>query len=120
MSLVPILAAIGEVTSVEDLNVGRNSITGRLQTTDILLIIAVALLLLTALVCWAIFIRKPASETRSRVHKSHPQVEETEDGMIRKRKKHRRQRREHRQRNPTLNEAGGLPPVRPNSNTPPI
>jgi hypothetical protein len=87
---------------------------------DLLVIIAVALLLLTALVCWAIFIRKPKAETRDRVYKSQLKVEETDDGQIRKRKKHKRPRREHRQRNPTLNEAGGLPPVRPSGNPPPI
>ena len=119
MSLIPILAAANDMLSADDLRTPATVARG-LQMSDVLVIIAVALLLLTALVCWAIFIRKPKAETRERVYKSRPHVEETEDGQIRKRKKHRRPRREHRQRNPTLNEAGGLPPVRPADDHPPI
>src|SRR5687768_11358908 len=103
-----LLAASLDAPTPADLKTSKTLARG-LQAFDILVIIAVALLLMTALVCWAIFIRKPKAETRERVYKSKPRVEETEDGMIRKRKKHRRQRREHRQRNPPLSEAGGLP-----------
>lgn len=121
LSLIPILAAADAMAPVtaEDLKTSKTAVHG-LQAMDLLVIIAVALLLLTALVCWAIFLRKPKAESRTRVYKSRPHVEETEDGQIRKRKKHKQPRREHRQRNPTLNEAGGLPPVRPSGSPPPI
>ena len=117
----PILAAAASANTITPEDLQHTGGVGRgLQAMDFLIIIAVALLLLTALVCWAIFIRTPAAESRERIHTSRPKVQETEDGKIRKRKKHRRPRREHRQRNPTLNEAGGLPPVRPSGSPPPI
>jgi hypothetical protein len=119
LNFIPMLAAAAVELTPEDLKTSKTVARG-MQAMDLLLIIAIALLLLTALVCWAIFIRKPTSETRTRIHRSRPRVEETDDGTIRKRKKHKSPRREHRQRNPTLSEAGGLPPVRPDGSSPPI
>ena len=113
-----ILAAAAQEVTPEDLKNARAASQG-LQVSDLLLVIAVALLLLTALVCWALFIRKP-DQGGKHTYKSRPTVQETDDGRIRKRKKHKRPRREHRQRNPTLSEAGGLPPIRPNEGPPPI
>jgi hypothetical protein len=116
--LTAMLAAAAPEVTPEDLKTARTAAQG-LQFSDLLLIIAVALLLLTALVCWAIFIRKPGAGEKH-TYKSRPTIQETEDGRIRKRKKHKRLRREHRQRNPTLSEAGGLPPIRPSGSPPPI
>jgi hypothetical protein len=73
------------------------------------------------LVLWAIFIRKPRNEhARTRVYKSPSDVEELDDGTIRKKKRLKRRRRDHRTRNPTLAEAGGLPPMRSDDGPPPI
>lgn len=116
-NLTPFLASAAEAVA-EEFKTSRTGAQG-LQTMDLLMIIAAALLLLTALVCWAIFIRRP-DEGEKRDYKTRPHIQETEDGRIRKRKKHKRLRREHRQRNPTLSEAGGLPPVRPSGSPPPI
>ena len=85
------------------------------RAVDILVVIVAILLVMTLLICWAIFIRKPRNEqTRTRIYKSHSHAEEElDDGTVRKRKRHKTPRRSHRTRNPTLAEAGGLPPVRP-------
>jgi hypothetical protein len=100
----------------------RTNLTG-LQITDLLVVISCILVILTILIVWAVFIRKPKSDLgRTRVYRSHhhAEVEERDDGTIRKRKRHKKQRRAHRQRNPTLSEAGGLPPLRPDQTHPPV
>jgi hypothetical protein len=79
---------------------------------SLLLLVGLAILVLLIVILWAIFIRKP-TEVRSstpKLSQSTPQVTETEDGRLRIRKKHRKRRRDHRGRNPTLAETGGLPP----------
>ena len=45
--------------------------------------------------------------------------DESESGDGRVRRRVRRRRRDHRPRNPSLAEAGGLPPVRPEDSAPP-
>lgn len=101
-------------TDALGLPVGASGAGHIFRAVDILVVIAAILLVMTALICWAIFIRKPTNEhARTRVYKSHSDTEEREDGTVRKRKRHKTQRRAHRARNPTLAEAGGLPPVRP-------
>jgi hypothetical protein len=87
---------------------------------DMMALLGVALLLGLTLLIWAAYIRKPKSETTERVYNSRPYVEEREDGTIRKRKKRKRLRRDHRTRNPTLAEVGGLPPLKSDSTPPPI
>jgi hypothetical protein len=92
-----------------------------MRATDLLLVIAVTCLVATALVIWALFIRKPKEDAgREAARKARPIVEEREDGTIRKRKRLKRLRRAHRTRNPTLAEAGGLPPMREDGSQPPI
>lgn len=92
-----------------------------MRASDMLLIITIAVVLGLILLLWAVYIRKPKGErTSSRVYKSRPYIEEREDGTIRKRKKSKRPRRHHRQRNPTLAEVGGLPPVKTGAPPPPI
>jgi hypothetical protein len=64
---------------------------------------------------WAAFIRK---KKRRRAHHSHGHSHNSEREKAAapeepQRRKWRRRRREHRPRNPTLAETGGLPPVRP-------
>jgi hypothetical protein len=76
-----------------------------------IMILAVAAVLTTLIVCWAVFIRKPKQVKASspRLASPAPAVTETDDGRLRVRKKHRKRRRDHRGRNPTLAETGGLP-----------
>lgn len=92
--------------------VGSSQLPG-MHFSDLLIVLIVAVLLMTALICWAVFLRKPKNEHgRTRIYKSRPTEEVTEDGLIRKRKRRKEKRREHRTRNPTLSETGGLPPPR--------
>ena len=121
LNLIPFFAANPVQNPLDQLGVQpapRNLLGMRL--TDVLLIIAITLLIGAILVVWAIYIRKPKTETDSREYKSRPYVEEREDGTIRKRKKRKRLRRHHRDRNPTLAEVGGLPPIKGDSAPPPI
>lgn len=116
--LTPLL---GATDPAEVLNAGATATRNatRLHMTDLLIVITLCLLLMTALVVWAVFIRKPKTDgSRARIHKPRAQVEEREDGTIRKRKRIRKQRRAHRERNPTLSEVGGLPPQRPDGAPP--
>ena len=91
-----------------------------MRATDMLLIIAITLVVGLVLILWAVYIRKPKAERQSRDYKSRPYVEELDDGTLRKRKKRKRLRRHHRERNPTLAEVGGLPPLKGDSAPPPI
>jgi flagellar biosynthesis/type III secretory pathway M-ring protein FliF/YscJ len=94
----------------------------RLVLGDILLILGALVALTLILIVWARYIRKQRRRrTRASSSKPHKLVpveqpddspdEELEPGT-RRRRKFRKQRREHRGRNPTLAETGGLPPKR--------
>ncbi|MDQ6633073.1 MAG: hypothetical protein M3Y82_15180 [Verrucomicrobiota bacterium] len=80
---------------------------------ELLIVLGVGLLLLIILLFWAAFLRK-----RKRRHaKSHfdsssvaKKIERSEKNSEKQRIKLRR--RDHRPRNPTLSETGGLPPLK--------
>jgi type II secretory pathway component PulM len=83
-------------------------------TQDGIIIFGAMFLVAFLALIWAIFIRKPAH--RRRHHHAHKSAERTaapvEEAPSPKRRKWRKQRREHRPINPTLAQTGGLPPVR--------
>lgn len=83
---------------------------------DMALIIGAAALIFGAILAWIVFVRGPKKHPSERRHPAppnpQPQVTLTEDGRERHRKKKRLRRRDHRQRNPTLAQTGGLPPPR--------
>ena len=79
------------------------------------LVVAGALLAVTLIVTtWAVFIRKRKRRASRHAddYKRAP-IESSSSAAGSKGRKWRRRRREHRPRNPTLAETGGLPPVRP-------
>jgi hypothetical protein len=119
--LTPIFAATVVESAINQLPVqpAPRTLLG-MRLSDMLLLVGVALLIAVALIIWAVFIRGPKDERSERNYHSRKYVEERDDGTIRKRKKHRRRRRDHRQRNPTLAEVGGLPPLKSDSTSPPI
>ncbi len=85
------------------------------STRHQLIIGLVILALITfAAAIWALFIQAPSENRRAR-----GQVRR-EGEPHRKRRKWKRRRREHRPRNPTLAETGGLPPPRENPPVGPI
>ena len=91
--------------------------------SDLILVIGLAALLFGGLITWIVFIRGPRkhpSENRNLPQASNPKVTVTDDGRERHRKKHRSRRRDHRQRNPTLSQTGGLPPPRDPEESPTI
>jgi len=76
-----------------------------------------ALGLLAALIIWAVFFRKSEGRReRGRILDSEG-VEPVE--LSHRSRRRRRRREKHRPRNPTLAEAGGLPPVRDEDSPPP-
>ena len=93
-------------------------------TQDMLVVLGVGGLLLIMLLIWALFLRKkPRSHSHSR-HRSAIHIEESSESdsdHARHHHRHRRKRRrrEHRTRNPTLAETGGLPPPRSEPQPPP-
>ena len=79
-------------------------------------------LIILLVLYWAIAIRKPRRRHHRHHHRHHsrhwglnpdaPVEEEDEAEEKGGEQRHRRRRREHRPRNPTLAETGGLPPIR--------
>ena len=96
---------------------------------DVILIIllAVGLLLGLMLVVRYLYTRRPrkrhTSNSRKVFRHGHPPEEggepEAESAEARRRYKYRWKRREHRVRNPSLSETGGLPPARNEDSTQP-
>ena len=124
MSIWPILAAAAVApTTIKDLpDYSRGS---RLAFSGLSVILGILGLLLVGLVFWARFIRGPKKhpeelnrpELKSNLN---PSVTLTDDGRERHRKKKRVRRRDHRQRNPTLDQVGGLPPPRDPQESPSV
>lgn len=86
--------------------------------SDVFLITGGAVLVFLLFFAWIVFVRGsrsslPGMRVRSNHSHSHSQTEVRSDGTQRVRKKRRERRREHRGRNPTLAEVGGLPEPRP-------
>jgi hypothetical protein len=121
LNFVPIFAANQVQNPLDQLGVqpAPRNLLG-MRAIDVLLIIAITLVLGLILLAWAVYFRKPKADRGPRTFNSRPYVEEREDGTIRKRKKRKRHRRDHRQRNPTLAEVGGLPPPKGDTVPPPI
>ncbi len=86
---------------------------------DALLIIAVGVAFALIFFVWAKYFRK--SETETTTHHWLQEDDDEEESDTGKHKGHRRKkkrlRRDHRPRNPTLAETGGLPPPRPPEQT---
>ena len=90
----------------------------RLVMSDLMLVLADALGVAIVLFVWAKYLRKPKSRSgrgRSSNRSSAaapPEETEGSSEQRRERRRRRRHRRDHRPRNPTLAETGGLPPVK--------
>ena len=95
---------------------GSNSFLSSFTYPLLIIGIAIGLVLLSGLLY---FFFKRSSALSSQSSKTHrlTQSKTAIDDVSKKRRKRRRRKRDHRKRNPTLSEAGGLPPVNfdPNS-----
>ncbi len=90
--------------------------TPRLVFSDLMIVLAVCVTVCTALVVWAVLFRKPKDARESRgAAKSTPlqAADDLEEGARNRKKRRKKRRREHRLRNPTLAETGGLSSPRP-------
>ena len=94
---------------------GSNSFLSSLTYPFLIIGIAIGLVILSGLLC---FLFKRSSNSSSQSSKTHrlTQSKTAIDDVSKKRRK-RRRRRDHRKRNPTLSEAGGLPPVNSDPNS---
>ncbi len=103
-----------------------NEADHRFTSNDILIVISVAVAVAAILVVWAVFIRKkkeeadyvyPQATSKDGESSLGENGEDSEHGQRRRRRKKRRVR-DHRPRNPTLQQTGGLPPPRPEDRPP--
>jgi type VI protein secretion system component VasK len=105
----------------EDVPIGKSWPPG--GERDVFVVIGALVLVVVLLLVWALAIRKP--RRRHRRHHHHRQEsrqwgmnpdaglqDEAEAEGKPAETRRRRRRREHRQRNPTLAQTGGLPPIR--------
>jgi len=81
-------------------------------TREAVVIVGALLLVISLAFAWAAFVRKPRGTSHNNRRSRPSKNEFQKDSVTPKRKKWRRRRREHRPRNPTLAETGGLPPIR--------
>jgi hypothetical protein len=118
MNLTPFFLADADLDTI------MKSWRGMAPETRGVLIVFSAIMLVTLLVVgWAVFIRKRRRRRREHHHSrwhstgsaEASDTSEDEDGSSSSKKRRRRRRsgRQHRPRNPTLAETGGLPPIRP-------
>ncbi len=111
MNISPIFAA----PTLNDLpDFSRGS---RIVASDLTIVLLLIGALVLCLVVWVVFIRGPKKHPEEANRPvlgatPNPYVTVTEDGRERHKKKRRVRRRDHRQRNPTLDQTGGLPPPR--------
>jgi hypothetical protein len=114
--ITPLLAATG------GLDLPGSSKVPRLVASDLILIIGLAALLFGAVITWVVFVRGPRKHPseRSSPKLAAPKPVVTDDGRERRKRKKRMRRRDHRQRNPTLSQTGGLPPPRDPEEAPTI
>ena len=119
-----IVVLLGQLSALEELAPSKTlGKTGGMLVRDMFLIGGALLVLSLVLVFWA------RSVTRRRRHRRHassrPETTSTasrdvaSEGREHRHHRRRRQRRDHRGRNPTLEETGGLPPLRNESSATP-
>ena len=111
--------------NVDAVNVQWHSPSG--ATREFLLVLGAFVLVTAVLLLWARYFRKRRRH-HSHHHHHHHSTEQsaatgtdlTASGQETHRRRRRRRRREHRPRNPTLAETGGLPPLRPDPPSEPL
>lgn len=112
--LQPFLAA-GLDPSVTPVNRGGKLPTFLFSDMGLILIAALVLTVLLAVgIKYAVRPRTPSVNGRIRAEV----IEKEGETLVRVKKRSRRRRREHRGRNPSLAETGGLPPERPEGAAP--
>jgi len=95
------------------------------STYESMFLFGVLLALTLALFIWAYFLRRKRRRHHARSSRSSSGSQSHTDKVVtvfqggRRRRKRYRRRREHRPRNPTLAETGGLPPIRSEDQPPP-
>lgn len=118
MNILPLLA------SASDLGISAPTKGSRIVASNLVLMLALALLIAGVFIAYIVFVRGSKSEIQIPSRRIHADDEEdsssssSEKEEGRRRKKKRTRRREHRHRNPTLSQTGGLPPSRDSDPSP--
>jgi len=122
-ALYPLLAAVDPLDGPSTVFDGQVTKIFGMNARDVVLLAGMALLFGAALFLWAYLTRKKrrltiglASRAIYRAEPKEEREEEEEEDSERRRYRKKRRRRHHPEllpRNPTLQETGGLPPLRP-------
>jgi hypothetical protein len=88
---------------------------GRGTMSSLGVVLLAALVVALGVILWAVFVRQRPGRRERGTLQDAPEPSEPEERGSRR----RRRRREHRGRNPTLSEIGGLPPRREGPPSPP-
>ena len=80
---------------------------------EVFLILGSLALVIGIVVVWAVFIRKPRKARPGEKVLEPAEGDSSSNKSGHRRKKFKKRRRDHRPRNPTLAETGGLPPPKP-------
>jgi type VI protein secretion system component VasK len=123
MSALPLFLGQG---NVDEVRVSWHSPSG--STREVFLVLGAIIAVTSVLLIWALYFRKRRRHHSHHHHHHHHSSSESsalgttpaESGQESRRRRRRRRRREHRPRNPTLAETGGLPPVRSDSPSEPL
>lgn len=117
LSFASLLAALPPIKMPEGKNAPIRTSVGKdiASPREQLIILGVALALGILIFLWVYLFRKRKAADNPRSPSARVILDEKpESHSGRKRRKWREKRRDHRARNPTLAETGGLPPTRPN------
>ena len=111
--------------NVDEVHVTWHSPSG--STREVLLVLGAIITVTSVLLVWARYFRKRRRHHSHHHHHHHPSTDTSasgtttaESGQESRRRRRRRRRREHRPRNPTLAETGGLPPARSDTSSEPL
>ncbi len=110
-----LLFAASDPGVLQDLT-GGTALPSRGVFRDSMLVIGVGvglgLVLLLAVLVWRSYFRKGSRAQETHHWDGEEEDEDSQHNPSRRKRKRKRLRREHRPRNPTLAETGGLPPLR--------
>lgn len=105
------LASAGD--PIEELRSQAGEAAASPISRDLLIVVGIGVFLALLAMIWAAYIRKPRSGTLERAQSQGPPDQSTRPISSSRRGRRRKGTSEYRERNPTLAETRGLPPLKP-------
>ena len=105
------LASTGD--PIEELRSQAGQAAGSPISRDLLIVVGIGVFLALLVMIWAAYIRKPRSGTLERAQSEGPTNRAPSPTSSSRRGRRRKGTSEYRERNPTLAETRGLPPLKP-------